>query len=105
MRTLLILFTLAASAQWLTYPTPGIPRTRDGKPDLAAAVPKTPDGKPDLSGIWITPSGRWLNDLAADGVEVPFTPAARALYEERRANNGKGRPSERFISHGVTDFD
>jgi hypothetical protein len=38
-------------------------------------------------------------------VEVPFTPAARALYEERRANNGKGRPSERCISHGVTDFD
>jgi len=38
-------------------------------------------------------------------VEVPFTPASQAVWEERRANNGKGRPSERCISHGVTDFD
>ena len=95
----------SATAQWIGYPTPGIPRTRDGKPDLTAPAPKTPDGKPDLSGIWITPSGRWLQNLAADGVEVPFTPASRAVWEERRANNGKGRPSERCISHGVTDFD
>src|SRR4030081_578454 len=92
-------------AQWLKQPTPGIPRTRDGKPNLTAPAPRTPDGKPDLSGIWLTPSGRWLQNLAADGVEVPFTPASRAVWEERRANNGKGRPSERCISHGVTDFD
>jgi hypothetical protein len=97
--------SVSAAAQWIGYPTPGIPRTRDGKPDLAAPAPKTPDGKPDLSGIWLTPSSRWLQNLAADGVEVPFTPASRAIWEERRANNGKGRPSERCISHGVTDFD
>ena len=42
-------------AQWLNYPTPGIPRTPDGKPNLSAPVPKTPDGKPDLSGIWEDP--------------------------------------------------
>src|SRR5213596_3650609 len=93
------------SAQWLHYPTPGIPRTPDGKPNLTAPAPKTPDGKPDLSGIWMTPSGRWLNNLAADGVEVPFTPSSRALFQERQANNGKGRPSERCLPHGVTDFD
>ncbi len=40
------------SAQWLNYPTPGIPRLRDGKPNLAAPTPRTADGKPDLSGIW-----------------------------------------------------
>ena len=99
--------TLCASvaAQWIGYPTPGIPRTRDGKPDLAAPAPRTSDGRPDLSGIWLTPSGRWLQNLAADGVEVPFTPASKAIWDERRANNGKGRPSERCISHGVTDFD
>ena len=39
-------------AQWLNYPTPGIPRLPDGKPNMSAPVPKTPDGKPDLSGIW-----------------------------------------------------
>jgi hypothetical protein len=90
--------------QWIAYSTPGIPRTADGKPNVSAPAPKTPDGKPDLSGIWLTPAGGWLNNLAVDGVEVPFTPWARALYDERQANNGKGRPSERCISHGVTDF-
>jgi hypothetical protein len=95
----------SALAQWISYPTPGIPRTRDGKPNLTAPAPRTPDGKPDLSGIWQTPSGKWLNNLAADGVEVPFRPWALALFKERQANNGKGRPSERCISHGVSDFD
>ena len=94
-----------AAAQWIGYPTPGIPRTADGKPNLSAPAPKTPDGKPDLSGIWQTTSGRWLVNLAADGVDVPFTPTARALWDERQANNGKDRPSGRCISHGVTDFD
>lgn len=43
------------SAQWLNYPTPGIPRLPDGKPNRAAPAPRTPDGKPDLSGIWGLP--------------------------------------------------
>ena len=102
---LLSVWSIPAAAQWISYPTPGIPRTADGKPNLTAPAPKTPDGKPDLSGIWLTPSGRWLNNLAADGVDVPITPWAQALYKERQDNNGKGRPSERCISHGVTDFD
>jgi hypothetical protein len=111
MRTGLALIVLSSlwpgtvGAQWIAYPTPGIPRASDGTPNLTAPAPKTREGKPDLSGIWLTPSGRWLNNLAADGVEVPFTPASLALYTERQANNGKGRPSERCISHGVTDFD
>jgi len=40
------------TAQWLNYPTPGIPRLKDGKPDLAAKAPRTRDGKPDFSGVW-----------------------------------------------------
>ena len=43
----------AASAQWLDFPTPGIPRTPDGKPNLSAPAPRTADGKPDLSGVWM----------------------------------------------------
>src|SRR5579863_2404406 len=48
------LVTLAggAPAQWVSYPAPGTPRTKDGKPNLAAPAPRSRDGKPDLSGIW-----------------------------------------------------
>src|SRR4029079_14566034 len=41
-----------AGAQWIDFPTPGIPRLADGKPNLAGPAPRTHDGKPDLSGIW-----------------------------------------------------
>src|SRR5215472_617383 len=39
-------------AQWLNYPEPRTPRTKDGKPNLTAPAPRAPDGKPDLSGVW-----------------------------------------------------
>ena len=41
-------------AQWLNYPTAGIPRTANGKPNLSAPAPRTADGKPDISGLWQT---------------------------------------------------
>src|SRR5215469_3339709 len=94
-----------ASAQWINYPTPGIPRTRGGQPNLSAPAPKTADGKPDLSGLWVPANGNYLPNLALDGVEVPFQPWAAMLYKERQENHGKGRPSERCLTHGVTDFD
>src|SRR5580692_5891431 len=50
---LLALVSVGAQAQWLNFPTPGTPRTRDGKPDLTARTPRTADGKPDLSGVWM----------------------------------------------------
>jgi hypothetical protein len=53
---LFVLFALVATgayAQWLNYPTPGTPRTPDGKPNLAAPAPRAPDGKPDLTGVWM----------------------------------------------------
>jgi hypothetical protein len=51
-------FCAGASAQWLHYPTPGVPRTADGKPNLSAPAPRTADGKPDLSGIWEDDTGK-----------------------------------------------
>ena len=50
---LVFLSTAGADAQWLNFPTPGVPRTRDGKPNLAAPTPRAADGKPDLSGVWM----------------------------------------------------
>ena len=96
---------IPVSAQWLHYPTPGIPRTPDGKPNLSAPAPKTSYGKPDLSGIWAAADGKYLQNLAADGLAVPMQPWAAALYKERSTNLGKGRPSEHCLTHGVTDFD
>jgi hypothetical protein len=48
-----VLLSTGAHAQWLNFPTPGTPRTRDGKPDLAAPAPRAADGRPDLSGVWM----------------------------------------------------
>jgi hypothetical protein len=90
-------------AQWVNVPLPKIPRTPDGKPNLTAPVPKAPDGKPDLSGIWRNPDGRYLDNIATDGVQVPFQPWAEALYKERQANFSRDRPSGRCLPHGVPD--
>ena len=101
----LVLSAAPAVAQWVNYPTAGIPRTKDGKPNLAAPAPKTPDGKPDFSGIWQAHDGRYLNNLAADGVDVPMQPWAAKLLRERQENQAKDRPSGECLPHSVTDFD
>ena len=44
---------IEARAQWLNYPAPGIPRLKDGKPNLSAPTPRSADGKPDLTGVWL----------------------------------------------------
>ena len=49
---LFVFLTMSTHAQWLHYPTPGTPRTRDGTPNLAAKAPRASNGKPDLSGVW-----------------------------------------------------
>ena len=63
---------VSTSAQWLNYPTPGTPRTPDGKPNLAAPAPRAADGKPDLSGVWMhqaTSLAEWKRLLHDDRVE------------------------------------
>ncbi|MGP0072311.1 MAG: hypothetical protein ACLPWF_10290 [Bryobacteraceae bacterium] len=39
-------------AQWPAYPTPNVPKTADGKPNLEGPTPRTADGHPDFNGIW-----------------------------------------------------
>ena len=65
-----------AQAQWLNYSTPEVPRTRDGKPNLAAPAPRAADGKPNLSGVWhVHPTSlaemKRLYGEKADVVNVP----------------------------------
>ena len=83
--------TLSAplAAQWLNHPTPGIPRTPDGKPNLAAPAPRTPDGKPDLSGLWNKISPRYSRNIAADLKPEEIQSWAQALVEQRREDLGR----------------
>ncbi len=73
---ILLMLSIAAHAQWLNYPTPGTPRTRDGKANLAAPAPRALDGKPDLSGVWhVQPSGlAEMKRLFGDGVGFSSVP-------------------------------
>jgi hypothetical protein len=90
-----------AFSQWLNYPSAGVPRTPDGKPDLSAPMPRRADGKPDLSGIWVADTPKYLGNLAADSGPVPFQPWAEKLYNERKANLGKDDPEAQCMPQGV----
>src|SRR5580700_6968360 len=80
---------MIAPAQWLDYPTPGVPRLLDGKPNLTAPAPKTADGKPDLSGIWTTKAG-YTGNIARDlkPGELSFQPWASEVYKHRQETQG-----------------
>ena len=93
--------------QWLRYPTEGIPRKPDGKPDFAAPAPRLPDGHPDLSGIWHAAQARQCVNRTGDSVPcgneiggsalggnlgrnlpgsaLPYQPWAAKLMQERHA--------------------
>jgi len=119
------------SAQWLDYPTPGIPRLPDGKPNLTAPTPRTPDGKPDLSGIWGIPCpvGNAVGVVGFNGVPttycatevaippefgnigqslkdgLPFQPWAAELVKKTRANNRPNDPLTHCLPTGVVRLD
>ena len=79
----------SVQAQWLNQPTPGIPRTSDGKPNLKAPAPRAPDGKPDLSGLWNKISPKYSRNIAADLKPGDIQPWADALVQQRKENLGK----------------
>ena len=85
----LLLASGSARGQWLNHPTPGIPRTSDGKPQLAAPAPRTADGKPDLSGLWNKISPKYSRNIAADLKAGDIQPWAKALVEQRREDLGR----------------
>ncbi len=82
-----------ANAQWLDYPTPGIPRLPNGRPNLAAPTPHTADGHPDLSGVWRGPgAGSYDRNIARDLKPGDIQPWAEAIYQQRVRDMGKDAP-------------
>ena len=102
---IVMVVALSASlhAQWLNYPTRGVPRTLDGKPDLSGPAPRAADGKPDLSGIWqleprpcdasecqadYVPAAEFINFGAKLPGDLPYQPWAATLVKEASAVQG-----------------
>jgi hypothetical protein len=84
-----VVLSTSLAAQWLNQPTAGIPRTADGKPNLAAPAPRAPDGRPDLSGLWNKISPKYSRNIAADLKPDEIQPWARTLVEQRREDLGR----------------
>jgi hypothetical protein len=107
--SILVIASMPAVAQWLDYPTPGIPRLSNGKPNLSAPAPRRPDGRADLSGIWkADPQYRkYLLDLAVDFKpgEFPIQPWAEALTKQRTKDNAHDQPSTFCLPLGVPELD
>jgi len=82
---ILSVMSVSLMAQWPNRPTPGVPRTSDGKPNLSAPPPRSADGKPDLSGLWRTGRSFLLN-AAPDLKPGDIQPWAAALYTQRAVN-------------------
>jgi hypothetical protein len=111
-------------AQWPALPTPGVPRTPDGKPDLGAPSPRTADGKPDLSGLWENtwmiqfrkqtpfpsptkgspPVATFANVGAGFKEGLPFQPWAAELQKKRRDENSKDNPDVFCLPMGLMQF-
>ena len=115
------------AGQWPPYPTAGVPKTPDGKPNLVAPAPRTPDGKPDLSGIWLNVRGFGQGRLAGVGGAagaplldgtippranqfwdigwgleggLPLRPWAAELLKKRMADAGKDNPDAHCLPMG-----
>lgn len=107
------LVAVPAAAQWLNYPTPGIPRLPGGQPNLAAPAPRAADGRPDFSGVWAAEcsiydsGGCFLQsrffDLARDlkPEDVQMTPWASAIQEQRESRRHVDDPYGYCLPPGV----
>ena len=98
--SLACVLSTSAAAQWINYPTPGLPRLPDGTPNLAAPTPRTVEGKPDLSGIWRAGrTGEYGYDYDVTQTMRPdeVQPWAEALRLQRVQNFRKDSPLARCL--------
>ena len=99
------LFVSPLSGQWINYPTPGIPRTPDGRPNLAAPAPRTADGKPDFSGLWRpVQGGKYGLNVAVDLKPEEIQPWVRAESRrqlEQQADSANCMPIGPRLTGGV----
>ena len=109
-----------AAGQWLKHPTSGVPRTREGRPNLSAPAPRSAEGKADLSGLWLPDAGPnatkgigetlrspYFLDITADvkPEDVPFQAWAKAEYQRRTERQSKDDPTARCQPTGVPSLD
>jgi hypothetical protein len=110
--------TPSIGAQWPNYRNNRLPRTAEGRADLAAAAPRTTDGKVDLSGIWnyagvlgfrggppppppgTPPEATFWNIEAGIKEGLPFQPWARELRRERMARDSADNPDAACLPLG-----
>jgi hypothetical protein len=112
----LLLLAAPVAAQWIDYPTPGVPKNADGSPNLNAPAPRTPDGKPDLSGIWrpdrnqvCPPDGCPDNQMSEQFLDLgwgvtgglPYQPWAAALVKDRASRAGGDDPTSACLPAGI----
>jgi hypothetical protein len=105
-----------AFAQWVNYPTAGVPRLPNGKPNLLAPAPRTSEGKPDLSGIWgwednrpCPPGGCPDQKVGQEFINIgwslksglPYQPWAAELVKQRGSANGKDDPQSHCLPRGA----
>src|SRR5262245_10804878 len=102
---ILLLIASPALAQWAKPRDPKVPRTSDGKPNPTVPTPRTADGKPDLSGMLLS-NRKYTATLAADlkAQDVPMTPWAEALYEERTKTFSRDDPENYCLPDGVPRY-
>ena len=107
--------TAGVAAQWIRYPSAGVPKGADGKPNLSAPAPRAADGKPDFSGVWLVdgfgPPGAEgtgpvprtvFFDVAhgLNGQRPPYLPWAATLRDDRREQEAKDNPDARCLPLG-----